>query len=125
MLDYREDIYQQYHKVLARKWLGERVAQDIEAQFVQTARQIGYDYERQVRKHVVSVLLAVMAAAGERNLEELRRADFEACDQHMGRSPRVASSGVTMAHRILAAMGYLAEETPRSVGGASRVRSDW
>jgi integrase len=125
ILPYRETIYQQYHQELARKWLGEDPATAIEERFVQVARTIGYQCERQVRRNGVSVLLAVMVASGKRDLAALRKADFEAWEAHTGRSPRVATAGVTMAQRVLGAMGYLAGESPRAMGGPSRKRLGW
>lgn len=125
ILPYREDIYRVYHMELARKWIGEDRAREIETHFVETARSIGYAYETQVRKNGVSVLLAVMLAAGKRNLEDVTKADFAAWETHTGRSPRVASAGVTMAQRVLASMGYLRGEAPRPIGGASRAHFTW
>jgi integrase len=124
-LPYRETIYQQYHQELARKWLGEGPATAIAERFVQVAGTIGYQHERQVRKNGVSVLLAVMLASGKRDLADLHKADFEAWEARTGRSPRVATSGVTMAERILGAMGYLVGESPRALGGPSRARFCW
>ena len=70
----------------------------------------------------VGVLLSVMAASEKRELADLTKADFETWEAQTGRSPRVASSGVTMAQRVLGAMGHLAGESPRGVGGPSRAR---
>lgn len=125
VLPYRETIYQHYHKELARKWLGEEQAVAIEERFVEVARTIGYRHERQVRKRGVSVLLAVMIVSGKRDLAELGKADFAAWEAQTGRSPRVASSGVTMAQRVLGAMGHLAGEAPRTGGGRCRDRFTW
>ena len=125
ILPYRETIYQHYHKELARKWLGEEHSAEIEERFVAVARSIGYQYEREVRKNGVSVLLAVMVAAGKRNLAEVTKADFATWEAHTTRSRHVASSGVTMAQRVLAAMGHLQGEPPRPLGGPSRERFTW
>jgi integrase/recombinase XerD len=97
----------------------------IEERFVQTARAIGYRYEEQVLGRGVSVVLSVLGAAGKRDLADLTRADFESWERATGRSSRVASSGVTMAQRVLAAMGYLHGEVPRSIGGPSRRHFTW
>lgn len=125
VLPYSESIYRLYHAELGRKWVGEEEARAVEKRFMETARSIGYQCERQVRKRGLMVLFAVMAAAGKRKAEELTKADFEDWETHTGRSPRVASSGVTMAQRVLAAMGFLKGEPPRSVGGRDRKRFDW
>ena len=125
VLPYREDIHKLYHRELAAKWLGQERSTEIEERFVAVARTIGYRHERQVRARGVGVLLSVMAASQKRELADLTKADFEAWEAQTGRSPRVASSGVTMAQRVLGAMGYLAGESPRGVGGPSRRRGDW
>lgn len=125
VLPFREGIYKYYHKALARKWLGDAQTEAIEARFVATASAIGYQDERQVRKMGVSVLLGVMLASGKRELAELRTADFTAWETTTTRSRRVATGGVTMARRVLGAMGYLAGEAPRATGGASREYFTW
>jgi len=125
VLPYREAVYQQHHGALARKWLGEEQVRKIEERFLKTAHAIGYRYERQVLRRGVSILLLVLGAAGKRDLADLTRADLEAWEHCTGRSSRVASSGVTMAERVLAAMGYLQGEAPRSAGGPSRTRFTW
>ena len=125
VLPYREAVYQQHHGALARKWLGEEQVRKIEERFLKTAHAIGYRYERQVLRRGVSILLSVLGAAGKRDLADLTRADLEAWEHCTGRSSRVASSGVTMAERVLAAMGYLQGEAPRSAGGPSRTRFTW
>lgn len=125
ILPFRESIYTYYHKALARKWLGQAEAAAIEDRFVATAHAIGYRDDRQVRNRGVSVLLAVMLAANKRDLAEVRTADFTAWERHTNRSPRVATSGVTMAQRVLSAMGYLTREAPRATGGPSRERFTW
>lgn len=124
-LPYREGIYRQYHLALARKWLGEAEAAALEERFVATARAIGYRHEPQVRARGVSVLLAVLAASGKRDPAALTRADFDAWEARTARSPAVASSGVTMAQRVLGAMGYLHGESPRAARPAARARFDW
>lgn len=125
VLPYREAVYRLYQRELAAKWLGEARAAEIEDRFVRVARAIGYRHERQARRRGASVLLAVMLAAGKARLEELTKADFVAWEARTGRSPRVASQGVTMAQRVLGAMGYLAGESPRAVGGPARARFSW
>ncbi len=125
VLPYREAVYQQHHGPLARKWLGEEQVREIEERFLTTAHAIGYRYEWQVLRRGVSILLSVLGAAGKRELADLIRADLEAWEHCTGRSSRVASSGVTMAERVLAAMGHLQGEVPRSVGGPSRTRFTW
>ena len=106
VLPYREAVYQQHHGALARTWLGEEQVREIEERFLTTAHAIGYRYERQVLRRGVSILLSVLGAAGKRDLADLTRADLEAWEHCTGRSSRVASSGVTMAERVLVAMGY-------------------
>jgi integrase len=125
VLPYREEIHKLYHRELAAKWLGQERSAEIEERFVAVARTIGYRHERQVRARGVGVLLSVMAASQKRELADLTKADFEAWEAQTGRSPRVASSGVTMAQRVLGAMGHLAGEFPRVLGGPSRARADW
>lgn len=125
VLPYREGIYRHYHADLARKWLGEAAAAAIEERFVATARAIGYRHERQVRARGVSVLLGVLVASGQRDPAALTTADFEAWWAQTGRAPRVASSGITMAQRVLSAQGYLHGELPRTTGRHMPPRFDW
>jgi integrase len=125
VLPYRETIYQHSHRDLATKWLGEEQARTLTERFVEMARRIGYRHERQVRNRGASVLLSVMVASQKRDVAALTRADFAAWEAHTGRSPKVATSGVTMAPRVLGAMGYLGGESPRSLGGGPRTRLSW
>jgi integrase len=125
VLPYSESIYGHCHKELARKWLGEEEVRRIEDRFWEVARSIGYVHERQVRGRGASVLFGVMAASGKREPEELTSADFEHWESRTGRSPAVASSGVAMAQRVLAAMGYLRGESPRTMGAPSRESFTW
>lgn len=125
VLPYRETVYRQQSSELARKWLGKEGVQDIEERFLATAHAIGYRHDRQVLRRGVSVALSVLGAAGKRELADLTREDLEAWERQTGRSTRVVSSGVTMAERVLAAMGYLQGTVPRSLGGRCRQRFNW
>jgi integrase len=125
VLPYREAVYQQHHSELARKWLGEERVQEIEERFMTVAQAIGYRHDRQVLRRGVSVVLSVLGAAGKTELADLTKADLEDWERQTGRSATVASSGVTMAQRVLAAMGYLQGAVPRTTGGPSRAHFTW
>lgn len=125
VLPYRETVYRQQSSELARKWLGKERVREIEERFLTTAHAIGYRHDRQVLRRGVTVVLSVLGAAGKQELPDLTREDLETWERQTGRSPRVVSSGVTMAERVLAAMGYLQGTVPRSLGGRCRQRFTW
>ena len=98
----------------------------IEDQFVATARAIGYRNDKQVRERGVRVLLGVLIASAPPTRRSISKADLEAWWAQTRRAPRVAIVGVTMAQKVLGAMGYLQGASPRPAGGGdSRSRATW
>jgi hypothetical protein len=57
------------------------------------------------------------------DLAAITKADLEAWEAQTHRSQRVVREGVTIAQKVLAAMGYLQGEPPRRTGGADRRRA--
>ncbi len=125
VLPYSEQIHRTYHRELAEKWLGPERAREIEGAFLAAALAMGYKHERQLRKQGASVLLTVLVATGKTDLATLTKADLEQWQAQTGRSKRVARASVTCIQHVLAAMGYLGGETPRTVDKPGSLSFTW
>ncbi|HZU12133.1 MAG TPA: site-specific integrase [Chloroflexota bacterium] len=125
VLPYSEEIHRTYHRELAEKWLGSERAREIEGAFLATALAMGYKHERQLRKQGASVLLTVLVATGKTDLATLTKADLEQWQAQTARSKRVARASVTCIQHVLAAMGYLGGEAPRTVDNPGSLSFTW
>lgn len=125
VLPYDEAIYQANHAELADKWFGREVADALRQQFVDMALTIGYRDRRQVLSCGAAVVLSVLTAKRATDLASITKADLEAWEAQTHRSRRVARQGVTIAQKVLAAMGYLQGAPPRRVGGPDKQRATW
>lgn len=125
VLPYSEEIHRTYHRELAEKWLEPERAREIERAFLATALAMGYKYERQLRKQGASVLLTVLVATGNTDLATLTKADLEEWQAKTGRSKRVARASMTCIQHVLAGMGYLGGEAPRSVDNPGSLSFTW
>jgi integrase len=124
VLPYHEQIYRANHMELAYKWLGREVALAIQERFVDMGKAIGYRHGRQLMSRGAAVVLTVLTAKRSTDVASITRADLEDWLARTRRSRRVASQGVTMAEKVLAAMGYLGGAAPRATDHRA-TRATW
>ena len=126
VLPYREETHRQNYLEIAQKWLGKETTHAIEDQFVAMAKVIGYRNDNDVRERGARVVLAVLTAKRTADLASISKADLEQWEAETRRAKKVARVGVTIAQKVLAAMGYLQGASPRRAGGGdSRARATW
>jgi integrase len=126
VLPYREETHRQNYLEIAQKWLGKATARALEDQFAAMAKVIGYRNDNEVRERGARVVLAVLTAKRTSDLASITKADLEQWEAETKRAKKVARVGVTIAQKVLAAMGYSQSASPRLAGGGdSRARATW